>query len=123
MDKTTLQLKSTKGAKDPFITLNEIVGVGNQNKNDLIELIAEKSGKQALTIKNDLERDNKRQVSRLLSACNGDEEIFRQIVPYLNCIELDAWGYPLVHPGGAFVVGLGPGSPSNGLSLYAKASN
>ena len=47
LDKTTLQFKSTKGAKDPFITLDEIVGVGNQNKNDLIELIAEKSGKQA----------------------------------------------------------------------------
>ena len=119
LDKTTLQLKSTKGAKDPFITLDEIVGVGNQNKNDLIELISEKSGKQALTVKNDLDREQQEaSVSRLLSACNGDAEIFRQIVPYLNCIELDAWDI-LVHPGGAFVVGW-VRSPSNWLYYTPK---
>ena len=121
LDKTTLQLKSTKGAKDPFITLNEIVGVGNQNKNDLIELIAEKSGKKALTIKNDLDREHQEaSVSKLLSACNGDEEIYRQIVPYSNCIELDAWGYPLVHPGGAFVVGLGQDRRQTGSHYTPK---
>ena len=56
----------------------------------------------------------------MLSACNGDEEIFRQIVPYLNCIELDAWGYPLVHPGGAFVVGLGQDRRQTGSHYTPK---
>ena len=119
---TTIQLKSTSAAKNPFITLHEIEKLAAEHNQQLIDLIAERAGKQARTILDQIQTSPEEILTiKLLTVCKGDKDLSDQLLPYLNCIELDSWGYPLVHPKRAFVVGLGQDRRASGSHYTPKA--
>ena len=88
----------------------------------MIDLIAERAGKQARTILDQIQTSPEEILTvKLLTVCKGDKDLSDQLLPYLNCIELDGWGYPLVHPKGVFVVGLGQDRRASGSHYTPKA--
>jgi hypothetical protein len=122
LDSTTLRLKASKSAKQPFVTLEEIEIATESGGSGLKDLFAKRSGRSAPAIQNDMAKaldDGLK--GRLLTSCRGDEELARRITPNAALIELDAWGYPLVHPKGAFVVGLGQDRRGSGSHYTPKS--
>jgi hypothetical protein len=122
IDATTLQLKPAANANDPFVTLDEAEEARRSGGTALKDLIVDKSGRSASAVQNVMERTaDDDLIGRLLTACRGDDELSKQIMPYVNLLEVDAWGYPLVHPMDAFVVGLGQDRRESGSHYTPKS--
>jgi hypothetical protein len=122
IDTATLQLKPAAKAKNPFVTLDEAEEARRSDELALKDLIIDRSSRNASAVQNDMDRTaDDGLIGRLLTACRGDDELSKQILPYVSLLETDAWDYPLVHPKNAFVVGLGQDRRDTGSHYTPKS--
>jgi len=106
--KVTLELDATKSAKNPWATLVEVEAAREEGEKQLHSLLRERTASSASRIRNDLAKDvTETDAERLLTACHGDQTLRDRVRPYFHFLETDRWGYPLVYPAGAFMVGKG----------------
>jgi hypothetical protein len=118
----TLELEGSAQAKDARIALGELESARLDGDNAVIELLKDRSQRSLSAIRNALAADvEPRQSAHLLTSCRGDAVLRDRIAPYIRLLRVDPWGYPLVHPAGAFVVVLGSDRRETGTHYTPKS--
>jgi len=118
----TLELDATKGAQSPWVTLAELESARLDGTERLVALLRERSGSSESRIRNDLTRSvDDALAERLLTACHGDTVLRDRVRPFAHLLRTDPWGYPLVHPAGAYVVTTGSDRRETGTHYTPKS--
>jgi hypothetical protein len=118
----TLELDATKSAQSPWVTLAELESARLDGAECLVALLRERTGSSESRIRNDLARPVDDALSeRLLTACHGDTALRDRIRPFAHLLRSDPWGYPLVHPVGAYVVTTGADRRETGTHYTPKS--
>lgn len=118
----TLELDATKGAQSPWVTLAELESARLDGAERLVALLRERSGSSESRIRNDLARPvDDALAERLLTVCHGDTRLRDRIRPFAHLVRTDPWGYPLVHPAGAYVVTTGSDRRETGTHYTPKS--
>jgi len=122
VEDVTLEIEAGASAKDARITLGELESARLDGKAAVAKLLVERSKRSQLAIEKELAADvEPQQSARLLSACRGDLKLRNRLEPYVRLLRTDPWGYPLVHPKGAFVVVLGADRRETGTHYTPKS--
>ena len=118
----TLELDATQGAQSPWVTLAELESARLDGAERLVALLRERSGSSESRIRNDLARPvDDALAERLLTACHGDTRLRDRVRPFAHLVRTDPWGYPLVHPAGAYVVTTGSDRRETGTHYTPKS--
>ena len=121
MGDVTLELECSGNAKNPIVALGEIESARLDGEQSLIELLRKRSGKSEPAIRNALGRQvDDHLAARLLTACQGNEEMRDSILSLAHMLRTDARDLPLVHHKGAFVVVLGADRRDSGTHYTPK---
>lgn len=122
VDDVTLELEGGAQAKDPRVTLGELESARLDGDDAVVALFVERTRRSESCIRNALEREvDARLGARLLTACRGDVALRDRLEPYAWLLRTDPWGYPLVHPAGAFVVVMGIDRRETGTHYTPKS--
>lgn len=122
VEDVTLELDANAQAKDARVTLGELESARLDGQDSIITLLSERSKRSESAIHNALSEEvDSQQSARLLSACRGDVALRDRLNPYVRLLRTDPWGYPLVHPKGAFVVVLGADRRETGTHYTPKS--
>jgi hypothetical protein len=122
VEDVTLELEAGAQAKDARVTLGELESARLDGQGAVASLLVERSKRSELAIKNALAAEvEPQQSARLLSACRGDAKLRGRLEPCVRLLRTDPWGYPLVHPKGAFVVVLGADRRETGTHYTPKS--
>lgn len=122
VDEVTLELDATKSAKSPWVKLAELDSAQLDGAARLAELLQERSGSSASRVRNSLAKPVDDSFSdRLLTACQGDNQLRDRVKPYAHMLRTDPWGYPLVYPAGAFIVTTGSDRRETGTHYTPKS--
>lgn len=122
VEDVTLELEAGASAKDARVTLGEMESARLDGKAAVAKLLVERSRRSQSAIDKELAADvEPQQSARLLSACRGDVKLRDRLEPYVRLLRTDPWGYPLVHPKGAFVVVLGADRRETGTHYTPKS--
>lgn len=122
VEDVTLELEAGAQAKDARVTLGELESARLDAKAAVVKLLVERSKRSESAITKALEAEvDPQQSARLLSVCRGDVKLRDRVEPYVRLLRTDPWGYPLVHPKGAFVVVLGADRRETGTHYTPKS--
>lgn len=122
VEDVTLELEAGAQAKDARVTLGELESARLDGQAAVTSLLVERSKRSESATKNALGAEvEPQQDARLLSACRGDVKLRDRLAPYVRLMRTDPWGYPLVHPKGAFVVVLGADRRETGTHYTPKS--
>ena len=122
VEDVTLELLASTKAKDARVTLGELESARLDGLAAVTSLLAERSKRSASTINNVLAAEvEPLHNARLLTACRGDLKLRDRLSPFVRLILTDPWGYPLVHPKGAFVVVFGTARRETGTHYTPKS--
>lgn len=122
VEDVTLELEAGASAKDARVTLGDLESARLDGKAAVAKLLVERSKRSQSAIEKELAADvEPQQSTRLLSACRGDVKLRDRLEPYVRLLRTDPWGYPLVHPKGAFVVVLGADRRETGTHYTPKS--
>lgn len=122
VEDVTLELEAGAQAKDARVTLGELESARLDGQGSVVSLLVERSKRSESAIRNVLAAEVAPQQSvHLLSACRGDAALRDRLEPYVRLLRTDPWGYPLVHPKGAFVVILGADRRETGTHYTPKS--
>lgn len=122
VEDVTLELEAGASAKDARVTLGELESARLDGKAAVVKLLVERSKRSQSAIEKELAAEvEPQQSTRLLSACRGDAKLRDRLEPYMRLLRTDPWGYPLVHPKGAFVVVLGADRRETGAHYTPKS--
>ncbi|MEO6080892.1 MAG: type IIL restriction-modification enzyme MmeI [Steroidobacteraceae bacterium] len=122
VDDVTLELEAGAQAKDARVTLGELESARLDGQSTVTSLLVERSKRSESAIKTAMAAEVERQQNaRLLSACRGDVKLRDRLASYVRLMRTDPWGYPLVHPKGAFVVVLGADRRVTGTHYTPKS--
>lgn len=122
VEDVTLELEAGAQAKDARVTLGELESARLDGEVAVVDLLLERTKRSESAIRNALALEvEQRQSARLLSACRGEVALRDRIEPYVRLLRTDPWGYPLVHPMGAFVVVLGSDRRETGTHYTPKS--
>jgi hypothetical protein len=122
VEDVTLELEAAAQAKDARVTLGELESARLDGQAVVTSLLVERSKRSESAINNALAAEvEPQQNARLLSACRGDVKLRDRLAPYVRLMRTDPWGYPLVHPKGAFVVVLGADRRETGTHYTPKS--
>jgi len=122
VEDVTLELEAGAQAKDARVTLGELESARLDGQTAVASLLADRSRRSESAIKNALAAEvEPQQSARLLSACRGDVKLRDRLERYVRLLRTDPWGYPLVHPKGAFVVVLGADRRETGTHYTPKS--
>lgn len=122
VEDVTLELEAGAQAKDARVTLGELESAHLDGQAAVTSLLVERSKRSESAIKNALAAEvEPQQNARLLPACRGDVKLRDRLAPYVRLMRTDTWGYPLVHPKGAFVVVLGADRRETGTHYTPKS--
>jgi hypothetical protein len=122
VDDVTLELEAGAQAKDARVTLGELESARLDGKAAVTSLLVERSRRSQSAIEKELAAEvDSQQSAHLLSACRGDVKLRDRLEPYVQMLRTDPWGYPLVHPKGAFVVVLGTDRRETGTHYTPKS--
>ncbi|RYZ42440.1 MAG: hypothetical protein EOO71_07870 [Myxococcaceae bacterium] len=122
VEDVTLELEAGASAKDARITLGELESARLDGRANVTTLLVERTKRSQSAIEKELAADvESQQSARLLSACRGDVKLRARLEPYVRLLRTDPWGYPLVHPKGAFVVVLGADRRETGTHYTPKS--
>ncbi len=122
VEDVTLELEAGAQAKDARVTLGELESARLDGKAAVAKLLVERSKRSQSAIEKELVGDvEPQQSARLLLACRGDVKLRDRLEPYVRLLRTDPWGYPLVHPKGAFVVVLGADRRETGTHYTPKS--
>ena len=122
VDDVTLELAAGAKAKDPRVTWGELESAAHDGHEAVIRLLIDRSKRSEAAVRKDLRRHvDPLRSARLLSVCLGDVAFRDRLVPFSSLVRSDPWGYPLVHPKGAFVVVLGADRRETGTHYTPKS--
>lgn len=122
VDDVTLELEGSAKAKNARLTLGEIESARLDGAARIVNLLMERSERSEPAIRNAISREpDERVAARLLTVCRGDVKLRDGIMPYVDLLRTDPWGYPLVHHAGAFVVVLGADRRESGTHYTPKS--
>ena len=122
VEDVTLELEAGVQAKDARVTLGELESASLDGSPSVLSLLADRSKRSESAIRNALALEvEPQQCARLLSACRGDVALRDRLAPFVRLLRTDPWGYPLVHPEGAFVVVLGADRRDTGTHYTPKS--
>jgi type I restriction-modification system DNA methylase subunit len=122
VDGVTLELEAGAQAKDARVTLGELESARLDGQATVTSLLVDRSKRSESAIKTGLAaKVEPQQRARLLTACRGDVTLRDRLEPYVRLLRTDPWGYPLVHPTGAFVVVLGADRRETGTHYTPKS--
>jgi hypothetical protein len=122
VEDVTLELEAGAQAKDARVSLGELESARLDGQAAVTSLLVERSKRSQSAIEKELAADvEPQQSARLLSACRGDVKLRDRLEPYVRLLRTDPWGYPLVHPKGAFVVVLGADRRETGTHYTPKS--
>jgi hypothetical protein len=122
VEDVTLELESGAQAKDARVTLGELESARLDGQASVEALLVERSKRSESAIRNALAAEvEPQQSAHLLSACRGDVALRNRLESYVRLLRTDPWGYPLVHPKGAFVVVLGADRRETGTHYTPKS--
>jgi len=122
VDDVTLELEGSAQAKDPRVTLGELESARLEGDDAVVSLFVERTRRSESSIRNSLAREVEARLgARLLTACRGDVALRDRLEPYAWLLRTDPWGYPLVHPEGAFVVVMGIDRRETGTHYTPKS--
>ncbi len=122
VEDVTLELDAGAQAKDARVTVGELESARLDGQATVTKLLVERSKRSESAITNALATEiEPQQSARLLSACRGDAKLRDRLEPYVRLLRTDPWGYPLVHPKGAFVVVLGADRRETGTHYTPKS--
>ena len=117
-----LELDATKSAKKPWVTLAELNEKQYQGTTNIEGLFKERTGSSATRVTNDLAKDiTESQAQQLLVACQNNEALKDQLLPYFHFVRLDAWGNPMVYPKGSYMVATGADRRETGTHYTPKS--
>ena len=118
----TLELDATRSAKKPWITLGELESARLDGQKRFESLLQERTGSSVSRIRNDLAKTvDETSSDKLLTACNGDEQLRDRLLPVFHLLQTDRWGYPLVYPKGAYMVAMGADRRETGSHYTPKS--
>jgi hypothetical protein len=118
----TLELDGGAQAKDPRVTLGELESARLDGEGAIVALFVERTRRSESSIRNALTREVEMRLgARLLTACRGDVALRDRLEPCAWLLRADPWGYPLVHPKGAFVVVMGIDRRETGTHYTPKS--
>jgi hypothetical protein len=118
----TLELAATKSADNPWIRLSELDDAAAQGKPAVQNLLQDRTGSSAGRIKHALaEEIDETSSTKLLAACDTDQDLCDRIRPYFHLLRTDSWGYPLVYPKGTFMVARGSDRRETGTHYTPKS--
>ncbi|GAA4648158.1 hypothetical protein GCM10023116_04240 [Kistimonas scapharcae] len=118
----TLELDATRSAKKPWITLGELESAHLDGQKRFESLLQERTGSSINRVRNDLAKSGDETSSdKLLTACNGDEQLRDRLLPVFHLLQTDRWGYPLVYPKGAYMVAMGADRRETGSHYTPKS--
>jgi hypothetical protein len=122
VDDVTLELEAGASAKDPRLTLSELESAHLDGVEAVVSLVVDRSKRSESAIRNALALGvEPQQSAHLLAVCRGDVALRGRVEPYVRLLRTDPWGYPLVHPKGAFVVVLGADRRETGTHYTPKS--
>lgn len=122
VEDVTLELQAGTQAKDARVTLGELESARLDGKTTVTKLLVDRSKRSQSVIEKELAAEvGPQQSAHLLSACRGDVKLRDRLEPYVRLLRTDPWGYPLVHPKGAFVVVLGADRRETGTHYTPKS--
>jgi len=103
-----LELNSTKTAKAPYLSLEALKKSEATGVDKLTILIKERTGQSVARVQSLIRRQPDEDLcKKLLSVCQGNHQLYHELLPYVNLLRLDPWGYPLLYPLGALMVTTG----------------
>lgn len=118
----TLDLAATKSSDNPWVTLAELDDAAAKGDAAVQELLKERTGSSANRIKNALaEPIDEAASTKLIAACQADQDLKSRIAPYFHLLRTDSWGYPLVYPKGTFMVASGSDRRETGTHYTPKS--
>ena len=122
VEDVTLEVDAGAQAKDARVTLGELESARLDGNTSITKLLVARSKRSQSVIEKELAaKVEPQQSARLLSACRGDVNLRDRLEPYVRLVRTDPWGYPLVHPKGAFVVVLGTDRRQTGTHYTPKS--
>ncbi len=122
VDDVTIELEAGAQAKDARVTLGELESARLDGHGSVASLLVARSKRSQSAVEKDMAAEvEPRHSARLLSTCRGDVQLRDRLEPYVRLMRTDPWGYPLVHPKGAFVVVLGTDRRETGTHYTPKS--
>lgn len=122
VEDVTLELEAGAQAKDARVTLGELESARLDDRAAVTKLLVDRTKRSQSAIEKELTAEAEPlQGARLLSAGRGDVKLRNRLEPYVRLMRTDPWGYPLVHPKGAFVVVLGADRRETGAHYTPKS--
>jgi len=122
VEDVTVELDAGAQAKDARVTLGELESARLDSQAAVTSLLVNRSTRSESAIRSALAAEvEPQQNARLLTACRGDVKLRDRLAPYVRLMRTDPWGYPLVHPKGAFVVVLGADRRETGTHYTPKS--
>jgi len=122
VEDVTLELEGGAQAKNARVTLGELESARLDGQTSMVTLLVERSKRSESALRSALTLEvEPQQRARLLSVCRGDVGLRDRVEPYVRLLRADPWGYPLVHPSGAFVVVLGTDRRETGTHYTPKS--
>lgn len=117
----TLDLDSTKNAKNPWVTLSELDDAAAKGTPAIEALLKERTGSSGSRVHNDFAAVvSDTSADKLLTVCHGNRALRDRIRPYFHFLRTDRWGYPLVYPKGTFMVRSGTDRRETGTHYTPK---
>ena len=107
--KVTLGLIGSNNAKNPIISLDELLTLKFESEDKLFERVKDVTKRSLTSIKSAYlkKEPDPLVVDRLVTACDGKTDIANQIKPFANWLRKDAWELPVVYLEGDYMVTLG----------------
>ncbi|SMF06597.1 hypothetical protein SAMN02745866_00504 [Alteromonadaceae bacterium Bs31] len=116
----TLELKAGKSVKKPWMTWGELEDARLSGEQKIKTLLEERTGSKA--VKSRLEKAvSDTEKEKLLTACQGDQNLRDRLAPYYHFLKIDSWGYPLIYPKDAFMVATGSDRRETGTHYTPKS--
>lgn len=108
--------------REPEVALAELERLQGLGEEDLVKFLKEQSNKTPAALKKALSAEIlPRMQERLRIACNNDEELYRQVLPFAGLIRLDTLEYPVVIPTGSVYVTQGSNRRETGTHYTPRS--
>lgn len=122
LDKVTVGLLGSQKVRHPSIALAELESLNSDGREKSIETLAEMTGRTAAAIRRALDNSGgKELLVSLIHACDGDENLARRLLPFVQLIRSDSWGTMLVYKPGSFAIVHGSDRRETGTHYTPKS--
>ncbi len=116
-----LSLKGKLG-DEPEIAVSDLETALSRNEDDFFKWLNKETGRSLKTLKKDLDaRPDDRRMARLRTACDNDEALIEQVLPFAELVRDDESDYPVVIPTGSVFVTAGTDRRSSGTHYTPRS--